>query len=71
MPFIWDDNKYQLVDDEDEYDKNRFVISRKLFISLKDDETAVSTVNQVLFNNNIEFTNLCENRNFLILFEID
>lgn len=44
MPFIWDDDKYQLVDNDDEYDKNRFVVARKLFISLKDDETAVSTV---------------------------
>lgn len=39
MPLIWDDNQYQLIDDDDEYDKNRFVIARKLFVTLnkKDD----------------------------------
>lgn len=39
MPFIWDDNQYMLVDEADEYDRNRFVIARKLFITLnKKDE---------------------------------
>lgn len=39
MPFIWDDNQYMLVDEADEYDKNRFVITRKLFVTLnKKDE---------------------------------
>ncbi|XP_031623779.1 uncharacterized protein LOC116341063 [Contarinia nasturtii] len=39
MPFIWDDNEYQFIDDEDEYDKHRFVIVRKLFISLKNEDS--------------------------------
>lgn len=43
MPFIWDDNQYQLVDDEEEYDKSRFVIARKLFVSMNK-EDGVSTV---------------------------
>lgn len=38
MPFIWDDNLYHFVDDEDEYDKSRFVIVRKLFVTLNKDE---------------------------------
>lgn len=38
MPFIWDDNQYHFVDDEDEYEKNRFVIVRKLFVMLNKDE---------------------------------
>lgn len=44
MPFIWDDNQYLLVDDEDEYDRSRYVIARKLFVSLakEDAELAVS-----------------------------
>lgn len=30
MPFIWDDFEWLLVDDEDVYDKSRFVVARKL-----------------------------------------
>lgn len=44
MPLIWDDNQYMLIDEDDEYDKNRFVIARKLFITFNkkdDDETQV------------------------------
>lgn len=44
MPLIWDDNQYKLIDEEDEYDKNRFVIARKLFVTLNkkdDDESQV------------------------------
>lgn len=33
MPFIWDDNQYFLKDDEDTWDKSRFVIARKLFVT--------------------------------------
>lgn len=49
MPLIWDDNQYMLVDENDEYDKNRFVIARKLFVTLnkKDNEES-----QVYFNCN-------------------
>lgn len=42
MPFIWDDNRYFLVDDEEKYDKKRFVIARKLFVKPKDDKSMVS-----------------------------
>lgn len=47
MPFIWDDYRWDFVDDEDEYDKKRFVVARKLFITaskdqLNDDESEVS-----------------------------
>lgn len=40
MPFLWDDNQYMLVDEADEYDKNRFVVARKLYVTLnkKDDD---------------------------------
>lgn len=40
MPLIWDDYQYSFVDDEDEYDKSCFVVSRKLFISLIKDNSA-------------------------------
>lgn len=30
MPFIWDDFVWLLVDDEEPYDRNRFVVARKL-----------------------------------------
>lgn len=33
MPFIWDDQEYQVVDEQKEYDKRRFVIARKLFVT--------------------------------------
>lgn len=42
MPFIWDDNKYLFVDDEDEYDKDRFVIVRKIYVTLNKDEVELS-----------------------------
>lgn len=44
MPFIWDDNQYMLLDEEDQYDKSRFVIARKLFITRnrEDAESMVS-----------------------------
>lgn len=32
MPFIWDDIVWKLIDDEDLYDKSRFVVVRKLHI---------------------------------------
>lgn len=46
MPFIWDDNQYMLVDEADDYDKNRFVIARKLFVTLnkKDEDEDESQV---------------------------
>lgn len=34
MPFIWDDIIWKLIDDEEAYDKNRFVVVRKLHIKL-------------------------------------
>lgn len=34
MPFIWDDVKWMLVDEDAPYDKSRFVIVRKLHIKL-------------------------------------
>lgn len=34
MPFIWDDIVWKLIDDEDSYDKSRFVVVRKLHIKL-------------------------------------
>lgn len=38
MPLIWNDYQYLFVDIEDEYDKNQFVIVRKLFITLNYEE---------------------------------
>ena len=32
MPFIWDDFEWILVDDDDPYDKSRFVVARKLLV---------------------------------------
>lgn len=34
MPFIWDDVKWMLVDEDAPYDKSRFVIVQKLHIKL-------------------------------------
>lgn len=34
MPLIWNDNQYMLVDADDDYDKERFVVARKLFVTL-------------------------------------
>ncbi|XP_055306494.1 uncharacterized protein LOC129570795 [Sitodiplosis mosellana] len=34
MPFIWDDIVWKLIDEEDSYDKSRFVVVRKLHIKL-------------------------------------
>lgn len=42
MPIIWDDQKYQLVDEQEEYDKKRFVIARKLFVELNTSNNKVS-----------------------------
>lgn len=33
MPFIWDDQKYLMVSEQEDYNKNRFVIVRKLFVT--------------------------------------
>lgn len=51
MPFIWDDNQYFLVDDEDEYDRSRFVIARKLFITpnKEDSESMVNKKCELFF----------------------
>ncbi|XP_055297566.1 uncharacterized protein LOC129566055 [Sitodiplosis mosellana] len=32
MPFIWDDSEWMLIDNEDSYDKSRFVVARKLCV---------------------------------------
>lgn len=36
MPFIWDDNEWLLIDDDDSYDKNRFVVVHKLHVKLNE-----------------------------------
>lgn len=33
MPFIWNDSEWMLVDDDDPYDKNSFVVVRKLRVN--------------------------------------
>lgn len=43
MPFIWDDEKHLLVGEQEEYDKKRFVITRKLFVTKKTSSNQVST----------------------------
>lgn len=66
MPLIWDDNKYMLIDEDDQYDKNRFVIARKLFVTLnkKDDEES-----QVRFFSNF-YSNQFGRIIFYVLFYI-
>lgn len=32
MPFIWDNFEWMLVNDEDPYDKSRFVVARKILV---------------------------------------
>lgn len=34
MPFICDDIEWKYVDEEDQYDKNRYIVVRKLQITL-------------------------------------
>lgn len=34
MPFIWDDEEYLMVGQRKQYDKKRFFIVRKLFVTL-------------------------------------
>lgn len=34
MPFIWDDMDYSMVNKQKNYDENRFVIVRKLYVTL-------------------------------------
>lgn len=47
MPFIWDDNKWLMLDEEDEYDKTRFVIVRKLFVTPKNFDVIDDSVEAV------------------------
>lgn len=42
MSFIWDDEQYMLIDEEEEYDKRRFFITRKLFVTPKTSNNDVS-----------------------------
>lgn len=43
MPFIWDDHYYYYLKDmEEEYDKSRFVIVRKLFVTPRKSSNEVS-----------------------------
>lgn len=35
MPFIWDDRDWKLIGDDEDYDKHRFVVVRKLFVQQK------------------------------------
>lgn len=61
MPFIWDDNQYHFVDDEDEYDKNRFVVVRKLFITLNKDEAKLPVSVFPLLHRNLRKTKMIWN----------
>lgn len=36
MPFIYNDDWFEMVDEEEEYDKIRFAVVRKLFIKLNE-----------------------------------
>lgn len=42
MPFIWNNIDYLLVDEQQEYDKNCFVVVRKLFVTLKTSSNEVN-----------------------------
>lgn len=50
MPFIWDDVTWKLIDDEEPYDKSRFVVVRKLHIELNTDpwQTLVRINNEII-----------------------
>lgn len=37
MPFIWNDERSEYLDDSVEFDRNEFVVVRKLFIQFKED----------------------------------
>lgn len=55
MPLIWDDNQYMLIDDDDKYDENRFVIAKKLFVTINkkdDDDTQVFIISITIKNSN-------------------
>lgn len=47
MPFIWDDFEWLLVDDEETYDKNRFVVTRKLSVKPKTDKLVCTKLNNL------------------------
>lgn len=34
MPFIWDDATWMFIDNDEDYDKNRFVLVKKLYLRL-------------------------------------
>lgn len=42
MPFIWDDERYSWVDEDEKYDKKRFVVVRKLFVTPNTHNSEVS-----------------------------
>lgn len=48
MPFIWDDNDWQLINDGEEYDRSLFAVVRKLFIQLKENPNAEHGVRPLL-----------------------
>lgn len=37
MPFIWNDEEANFVDDTADFDRNEFVVVRKLFVQFKGD----------------------------------
>lgn len=67
MAFIWDDNKYFLVDDEDEYDRSRYVVARKLFVTPNEEnvEKSVSVHCSFQFRNLFPFHYFRINSNLL------
>lgn len=57
MPYVWDDQDYLWVDDRQEYDKNQFVVVRKVFIKPKHDNPEVgdSFISQKSLNLHVHY----------------
>lgn len=52
MPFIFNNTDYLLIDNGDEFDKNEFVVAKKLFIRYKSNSyVEVSIEKSQLFKN--------------------
>lgn len=54
MPFIWDDYEWKILEDDEEYDKDRFVIVRKLFVRRKSSSEVSLENHQIIINVKIE-----------------
>lgn len=53
MSFIWNDSNHRLIDEQEEYDKNSFVIVKRLFVTLQKSKYKLS--NPLNFHRSVLF----------------